>query len=516
MNYAVSIGHQFHVDVLSRFERETNCSFGFINYSERGNFHGDYKVLDKFIKKVKLKCPSVILESILEGLFPENYFRFFNVPWVITESDILKYKNIESISTRLMDRSAIVPISSFSRRRFYLILLNYYSFILEHQNIQGLITFDTPHSFFSIVLYELCRQKGIKTIQLEYHFLTEYSIVKNSYDWPIIPKEYMVNNSKEEIKNSLSTNLSHVIFKNSKILEDYKSFETKRIVKNNIFSNLKLYVRFIDKALKNMAMGTFPFLFKKEILHFSSLNGIKNRFEYRWILNKQLIKLIRLNIYYNKLVNINLDLNHPYIFVGFHMQPEKTSQPMGGEFDNQLMMVKVLSESVPEGWKVYVKEHPNQFNVKKVPNRHYRDKLMYDLLHRMDNVELVPLEIDSIDLINNSQMVATLTGTMGWEAITRNIPAIVFGDTYYMSCRATRVVRDVDSCKRAILELQKLNRNEMEIEIYRYISFYFKNNFLVQCANWQAMFKFITIRYEEQIENLVEKFVYFHNKNLEH
>ena len=49
MNYAVSIGHQFHVDVLSRFERETNCSFGFINYSERGNFHGDYKVLDKFI-----------------------------------------------------------------------------------------------------------------------------------------------------------------------------------------------------------------------------------------------------------------------------------------------------------------------------------------------------------------------------------------------------------------------------------------------------------------------------------
>ena len=240
------------------------------------------------------------------------------------------------------------------------------------------------------------------------------------------------------------------------------------------------------------------------------------RFEYRWILNKQLIKLIRLNIYYNKLVNINLDLNHPYIFVGFHMQPEKTSQPMGGEFDNQLMMVKVLSESVPEGWKVYVKEHPNQFNVKKVPNRHYRDKLMYDLLHRMDNVELVPLEIDSIDLINNSQMVATLTGTMGWEAITRNIPAIVFGDTYYMSCRATRVVRDVDSCKRAILELQKLNRNEMEIEIYRYISFYFKNNFLVQCANWQAMFKFITIRYEEQIENLVEKFVYFHNKNLEH
>jgi hypothetical protein len=194
-------------------------------------------------------------------------------------------------------------------------------------------------------------------------------------------------------------------------LEEYKNKETKAIVKQSPFSSLKLYIRFIVKGIKNLIMGSFPFLFKKEVLHFASLNGIKNRLYYRIILTRQLFKLIQLNVKYNKLANSNISLNQNYVFVGLHMQPEKTSQPMGGEFDNQLMMIKVLSDSIPEGWKVYVKDHPNQFNVRKVPNRHYRNELFYKCIDELPNVEIVPLEIDSEVLIQNAQLVATLTGT---------------------------------------------------------------------------------------------------------
>jgi len=260
-------------------------------------------------------------------------------------------------------------------------------------------------------------------------------------------------------------------------------------------------------------MGVFPFLFKKEVLHFSSLNGIKNRFKYRLILNAQLWKLIRLNVHYNKIANKELPLKENYVFVGLHMQPEKTSQPMGGEFDNQLMMIKVLADSVPKGWKVYVKEHPNQFNVKKVPNRHYRDKLFYACLQELKNVELVPLEIDSEELIQSSKMVATLTGTLGWEAITKNIPALVFGNTYYMACRAARKITSVESCKIAIKELTSLTPQDFEKEIVRYISYYHQQKWIVQTANWQTNFSLNSIGYEEQINNIVEGLAYFHKQN---
>lgn len=513
-NYAfLDIAQEFQLEIVSKFLNKTKAKLSYINTAVAGNFHGDVAKCEEWIKTLKASNPDGKFDSLNDFIFPETYTKFITVPWVLTEQDILDSKHIESMSIRLMDRSALIPTSVFSRRRLYLLLLNYFSYAIESNNIEGVVVFDTPHSFFSHIMYELCKLKGLKVLKLEYHFLTEYSVLLNQDKWPAIPEDYRVGSTIEEMKMTIPENLNQSIFKNSEILQSYKSKETKAIVKQNAFSSVKLYLRYIDKAIKNLIMGVFPFLFKKEVLHFSSLNGIKNRFKYRLILNAQLWKLIRLNVHYNKIANKELPLKENYVFVGLHMQPEKTSQPMGGEFDNQLMMIKVLADSVPKGWKVYVKEHPNQFNVKKVPNRHYRDKLFYACLQELKNVELVPLEIDSEELIQSSKMVATLTGTLGWEAITKNIPALVFGNTYYMACRAARKITSVESCKIAIKELTSLTPQDFEKEIVRYISYYHQQKWIVQTANWQTNFSLNSIGYEEQINNIVEGLAYFHKQN---
>lgn len=513
-NYAfLDIAQEFQLEIVSKFLNKTEAELSFINTAVEGNFHGSITKCEDWINELKKTNPEGEFTTINDFIFPHTFSKFINVPWVISEEDIAESKHIESMSMRLMDRGALIPTSAFSRRRLYLLLLNYFSHIISSKNIEAVAVFDTPHSFFSHVMYELCKLKGLKVLKLEYHFLTEYSVILNQDTWPNIPKDYEISQSAQELKKSLPENLSRSIFKDSEILHNYKSKETKAIVKQSVFSSAKLYVRYLDKAIKNLIMGVFPFLFKKEVLHFSSLNGIENRLKYRVILTKQLWKLIKLNIHYNKIANKELSLNENYIFVGLHMQPEKTSQPMGGEFDNQLMMVKVLADSVPEGWKVFVKEHPNQFNVRKVPNRHYRDKLFYDCLQELSNVELVPLEIDSQNLIAKAKMVATLTGTLGWEAITKNIPALVFGNTYYMACGAARKVTSVESCKKAITELRELDLQDFEKEIVRYISYYHEQKYLVQTANWQTNFGLNSISYEEQIDNIVSRLEYFHQQN---
>jgi hypothetical protein len=513
-NYVfLDTAQEFQLEIVSKFLTKTGAKLSYINTAVPENFHGDLHKCEEWIKSLKTSYPDLIHDSLDYFLYPENYTAFISSPWVLTEQDLLDSKHIESMSMRLMDRSALIPTSAFSRRRLYLLLLNYFSFIIESKKIEGVVVFDTPHSFFSHVMYELCKLKGLKILKLEYHFLTEYSVLLNQDKWPEIPMDYMEHNSLDEIRNSIPENLNKSIFKDSEILQNYKSKETKAIVKQNGFSSVKLYLRYADKAIKNLIMGVFPFLFKKEILHFASLNGIKNRFRYRLVLNKQLWKLIKLNVHYNKIANRSLSLEDNYVFIGLHMQPEKTSQPMGGEFDNQLMMIKVLADSVPEGWKVFVKEHPNQFNVRKVPNRHYRDKLFYECLQQLKNVELVPLEIDSEDLIQNAKMVATLTGTLGWEAITKNIPALVFGNTYYMACRAARKITSVETCKQAIEELSEMTDKDFEKEIVRYISYYQEQKWIVQTANWQTNFSLNSLSYDEQITNIVDGLAYFHEQN---
>lgn len=515
MNYAfLDIAHQFQFETINRFLELTKSKVVYLNTTSRDNFHGDFEISTKILSKIKSNNKSMIHSETSDFLFLKNLEVLIETPWSLSEKELIKFKPIESMAMRLMDRSSLIPISGFSRRRIYLLLVNYFYFLIESKNIEGLIVYDTPHSFHSHIFYELCKLKKVKLIKMEYHFLTDYSMILNQDNWPMIPEDYLKEDSLEEIGKRIPHELKKSLFENSKYLKNYKKNESKKVIKQSLFSSLKLYLRYLDKTIKNIIMGIFPFFFKKEILHFSSLNGIKNRLRYRLILNKQLLKLIKLNVHYNKIANRELSLDENYIFVGLHMQPEKTSQPMGGEYDNQLMMIKILSDSVPEGWKVYVKEHPNQFNVKKVPNRHYRDKLFYQCLSKLKNIELVPLEIDSEDLIQNSKMVSTLTGTLGWEAITKNIPALVFGNTYYMACRASRKISSMRSSKEAIKELILIDKDDgFKKEIYRYIAYYYENEFIVHSANWQSLFKLNSLSYLSQIDNIVEKLVFFHNKN---
>ncbi len=513
MNYAfLDIAQEYQLDAVKQFLNRTGSKLSYINTAVEGNFHGNVSHCIRKVTKLKESFPEGQFDTLNDFLYPDVYSAFIHTEWVLSEQDIMDCKHIESMSIRLMDRSALIPTSAFSRRRMYLLLLNYFSFLIDSKDIQGVVVFDTPHSFFTHVMYELCKLKGLKVLKLEYHFLTEYSVLLNQDEWPKLSTEYAKNESTESLLLKLPKNLSASIFKNSEILEEYKNKETKAIVAQSPFSSLKLYIRFVIKGIKNLIMGFFPFLFKKEVLHFASLNGIKNRLYYRIILTRQLFKLIRLNVKYNKLANSNISLNQNYVFVGLHMQPEKTSQPMGGEFDNQLMIIKVLSDSIPKGWKVYVKDHPNQFNVRKVPNRHYRNELFYKCIDELPNVEIVPLEIDSEVLIQNAQLVATLTGTLGWEAITKNVPALVFGNTYYMSCRAARKVTSVESCKLAIQELGAMKDSDIKREIVRYISFYHEQKWLIQTANWQTNFTKNSISYEQQIENIVDRMNFFHNQ----
>jgi len=124
------------------------------------------------------------------------------------------------------------------------------------------------------------------------------------------------------------------------------------------------------------------------------------------------------------------DLRSNYIYFPLNYQPELTSCPLGGGFCDQLLAIRSIAAELPEGWFVFVKEHPGQYL-----GHSYgylgRTKLFYSQLNSINKVKLVSSDIHSQQLIDSSKLVATLTGSAGYEALARSKSVITFGDVWY-------------------------------------------------------------------------------------
>jgi hypothetical protein len=173
----------------------------------------------------------------------------------------------------------------------------------------------------------------------------------------------------------------------------------------------------------------------------------------RWQITriKGLRKKRRLLEHYRRLAT-PFDVSAPYVFVALHYQPEQTTCPTGGVFVDQWLLVDLLSKSVPEGWLIYVKEHPFQFFPDGIGERG-RTTDFYDDLVALPNVRLVPWTTSPFTLIDGAKAIATVTGTTGTEAVLRGKPVLVFGYAWYRGCDGVFYTPTAESCRAAIARI---------------------------------------------------------------
>ena len=112
-----------------------------------------------------------------------------------------------------------------------------------------------------------------------------------------------------------------------------------------------------------------------------------------------------------------------------HYQPERTTLPEGGIFVLQQLAIEAISAGVPEDWSVCVREHPSTW-LRRL-SLVGRDEYFYRAIAAIPKVRLVSNEIPTRDLIDRSEIVATITGKVGFQALCRGRVALVFGDAGY-------------------------------------------------------------------------------------
>lgn len=493
--------HALHFEVIDQI-KQNNIN---IEYCIRGveeNYHGEKSIINQVI----IDSPEIQFDPITKFLFKDNLQVLVTSEYYLSRSVLARYAYLENKFLRLTDRSAVLPISVHQRVKYFQILLNYFIGIHNKYKFTHVLCFDTPHSYFSYLFYEYLKSQEVKVVRIEYHYYSDYCLVLNTPQMPLLDEDFGKNKSSTEFYNELPQNLQKSIKEGSAFVEEYTDNEAKRLVSNNIKGKIQLYIKYSTKYFSNIILGFFPSLTKKQIRHFTGLNKINSELHYRLSINKNVSKLYKLQKRYRK-ISTHPQLNVNYAFYAMHMQPEKTTLPLGEEMDHLLTSISIISNALPEGWKLYVKEHPNQFNFKKVANVNFRDETFYSALNRFDNITLVSINFPSKQLIKNAQIVATLTGTVGWEALLAGKPVLIFGDAYYKACKAVRYISDISSCKAAIKELSLMTPNDISRELYRYLSFYIKKNWLIESVNWESKIKHSQYTRKQIVNNLTDAII---------
>jgi len=285
--------------------------------------------------------------------------------------------------------------------------------IIDGRKITHALFYCVPHLFYDTVFYEVAKEMGVKiTIlswsQFEGRFFSMRDI---SHLGNFDPTE--VDASPYPINQGSVPDLFY--------MQDswQREGQTGRISAKVVMQLLKHLLRSDPLKLLN------PFAVSQNVKRISNLYGRlpdwRDPFA-KFFHTNELAYFEYLAQFENK----SVDLNQKYIYVPLHNQPEMSTSALGGIFRDQALLIEALARDLPTDWKIFVKENPRQ-------GAYARGPMFFHRLKRIPSVEIMPSNANTHALSKNAQFVASVTGTVGWEAIRQGTPAMVFGAAWYSS-----------------------------------------------------------------------------------
>ena len=326
---------------------------------------------------------------------------------------------------------------SFSeRRRHYYDLLKFWVTVIKNLKPDIFIAYTWPHVTSDYALYLLCK----------YHFSIPVLYID------IIP--YLEGNNRvigiSMEDPSLVFNDTYLSSGESVISQPVKDYLSRqRSAKAMSPKYVTTYLQDLDKSAKQkwkkritllrmiLTLSAFKksgMAFKKNKMPLDSVKSEMSNIEYYWFkykLARKVRMLKKLYIKYESLPNPK----DKYIYFAASHQPEVNSNLTAGAYEDTFLVVDMITAAIPDDWFLYYKEHPNVFKEDDKGGLE-RSKEYYDKLKSYSKVKIISPEINTFNLIDDSQAVCSVGGTVGWEAVIRNKPSLVMGSIWYQSCKS--------------------------------------------------------------------------------
>jgi hypothetical protein len=112
----------------------------------------------------------------------------------------------------------------------------------------------------------------------------------------------------------------------------------------------------------------------------------------------------------------------PFAYFPLHYDPEASTMAYTPMVTNQLALIEALAKSLPPSWTLAVKEHSLMIG--------RRPSEVYEVLSRMPKVELIHPFESSFAMTKSAGLVATISGTVGLEAMLLGKVPFYFGRSF--------------------------------------------------------------------------------------
>lgn len=252
----------------------------------------------------------------------------------------------------------------------------------------------------------------------------------------------------------------------SNIYEAYNSNNTPGY--ENFLVEKPAYLKRNDAI--NKSSRSISVIFKKILLFISGHN--KDPYDPTILNNRRIVLLMRVKEILNGFLYLKFfvkDLKQPpkgnYVFLPLHKQPESSIDVAGRFYENQSQNIFNIWRTLPDGWKLVIKEHSNAIGD--------RELGFYKSLQKLPDVYFVDEAVDSEILIRASKFVVTVSGTSALEASLFGIPSLTFADCYFnrfSSCRKISL-DDLNNCN-TITDLLEEPCLENVKEVKKYVMDY--------------------------------------------
>lgn len=354
------------------------------------------------------------------------------------------------------------------RMRHYYKMLTYWNTVIYYLKPDIFVSWVVPHSSDEFILYQLCKYYEIKTLFVEPNAsLEKYFYVGASIeDKTSVFKNIYYSECDLQISDETKMYLKR-LRSSEGIVPKY--MKTKKNI-NKAHRAIHRILYLVKRLVQLLKMGKG--MFAKSDSHYkcnkypiessaSEMNYLQALLFDLWIIYKN----YRLDKIYSSFT-IKPDLIKKYVYFAPNYQHEATTLPDAGIYVDYFLILDILSACIPDDWVIYYKEHPSTFNLNMrgclARNRDY-----YKRISRYNNVKMIASSINTFELIDNSQAVATPSGTVGWEAVVRGKPALVFGQAWYVGCKSVFKIDTYDNCIDAIKKTQGgFKPDQADIERY--------------------------------------------------
>ena len=403
---------------------------------------------DQFARENFPDCNVINFNETNKGIFQfkdqeyekhSKYCQILREPWFL---------ELKDQAMRMLDRNdyfgAFRPVDR--EAAFYNLIFRFYT-IIEKEKPDVLIVSESPHFASTLIVYRICEYMEIPIVCYMTSLVSPAIFIKSGIDKP--PIKLPIGIDQNEFLQASHKEIDGMIYnllngeRNPQqpgyMLRQFKMERRKRVSRL-----LKAFRNIFRAALSPILPASMQTRSHYGFHGFSAFNNhagiVSEAIKYITEVRAQRA----LTKAYSEICTSEDSLPEKYAFFPLHYEPERTSNPDGGEWHNQYHAIARLRQLLPDDVAIVVKEHPSQLG-SFVQGFRGRSRFSYETISAIKGVFFTPIDVPSWRIQRNAILTCTLTGTAALEAAITGKPAVLMGHSWFRGCPGITLLTDAVS-----------------------------------------------------------------------